>query len=76
MKKIIMIAIFVIVGLGFSMSDEMTIISKAESVINSGTEILTTDRIIRKIRVYKGRKQYRRWNATKKKWVDPHWIDF
>ncbi len=28
-----------------------------------------------KYRVYYGRLQYRRWNATYGYWVDPDWID-
>lgn len=28
-----------------------------------------------KYRMYNGKMQYRRWNATRKKWVDPFWID-
>lgn len=27
-------------------------------------------------RVYMGKYQYRRWNATRGYWVDPDWIDF
>ena len=27
------------------------------------------------IRTHNGVKQYRRWNATRKYWVDPDWID-
>ncbi len=26
-------------------------------------------------RIYQGRVQYRRWNATWGYWVDPEWID-
>lgn len=33
------------------------------------------DIIVKKYRVYNGRHQYRRWNETKQKWVDPYWID-
>lgn len=32
-----------------------------------------TDKIEIKYRVYKGVVQYRRWNATKNRWVDPEW---
>lgn len=34
---------------------------------------LSRDRIIIKRRKYKGRHQYRRYNATKKKYVDSRW---
>lgn len=33
------------------------------------------DEIIYKTRVYNGRLQYRRWNATKSYWIDSDWID-
>lgn len=33
------------------------------------------DKIVKKFRVYNGVLQYRRWNETKGKWVDPYWID-
>lgn len=33
------------------------------------------DVIIRKVRTYQGRLQYRRWNETRGYWVDPYWID-
>lgn len=28
-----------------------------------------------KYRVHNGIPQYRRWNATRNRWVDPDWID-
>lgn len=36
---------------------------------------LVEDVIITKYRIYNNRMQYRRWNKTKKIWVDPYWID-
>ena len=33
------------------------------------------DEIIVMTRVYNGRHQIRRWNATRGYWVDPEWID-
>ncbi len=33
------------------------------------------DQIEYRYRIYNGRQQYRRWNVTKKCWVDPKWID-
>lgn len=33
------------------------------------------DSIITKYRTFKGRLQYRRWNVTRKCWVDPKWIN-
>lgn len=34
------------------------------------------DVIVKKWRVYNGKRQYRRWNDTKKVWVDKAWIDY
>ncbi len=31
--------------------------------------------IIKKYRTYYGKMQYRRWNVTTGKWVDPYWIN-
>lgn len=31
--------------------------------------------IVKKYRVHNGKVQYRRWNATTGKWVDPYWIN-
>ena len=31
--------------------------------------------IITKYRMHNGKLQYRRWNATTGKWVDPYWIN-
>lgn len=35
-----------------------------------------SDQIIIRYRVYEGRLQYRRWNATDGEWLDPEWIDY
>ncbi|MCI1653922.1 MAG: hypothetical protein LKI32_01235 [Lachnospiraceae bacterium] len=34
----------------------------------------THDVIVKKYRMHNGKLQYRRWNETKSKWVDPKWI--
>ncbi len=33
------------------------------------------DTIVMKYRTYNGMRQYRRWNETKKYWVDPYWLN-
>lgn len=33
------------------------------------------DVIQTKYRIHNGVPQYRRWNSTKNRWVDPHWIN-
>ena len=44
---------------------------------NTAQEIMpmAEDDIETYYRLYNGKVQYRRWNATKNKWVDPYWID-
>lgn len=44
-------------------------------VEENNEQIFTSDIIIVKYRLYEGKKQYRRWNATKQCWIDPDWID-
>lgn len=41
---------------------------------NSVTIQPYADVIVMKTRVYNGVTQYRRWNETKKCWVDPYWF--
>lgn len=40
-----------------------------------GSVVLRADKIVIKWRIYNGKNQYRRFNATKNQWVDPYWID-
>lgn len=37
--------------------------------------VYISDKIVYKYRTYNGVLQYRRWNETKKCWVDPYWIN-
>lgn len=41
----------------------------------SAVEQKSKDQIVTKYRIHNGKKQYRRWNKTKKQWVDSQWID-
>lgn len=54
--------------------DRVNIKTDAISSLPGGYDIQKTE-IITKYRTYYGKLQYRRWNVTKGKWVDPHWID-
>ncbi len=61
----------------FSM--QTTVLNSYESlvkcnVITQENQILSKDIIIRKYRIYNGKRQYRRWNDTKKCWVDSKWL--
>ncbi len=46
-----------------------------EPVIYKNSVMPRSDFIQIKYRTYNGIKQYRRWNVTKKCWVDPYWIN-
>lgn len=48
-------------------------ITNNEKVIE--LEQRSEDQIVIKYRLHNGKRQYRRWNKTKKCWVDPKWID-
>lgn len=52
-------------------------VSVHESIdtLNGGSIVPYADRIETRYRTYKGVKQYRRYNLTKKCWVDPKWIN-
>lgn len=64
---------FISVG---SYAAEVKPVETAETyAASSGIEIMSTDVIVKKYRVYNGRLQYRRWNQTKNRWVDAGWID-
>lgn len=56
------------------MGNNFCVISHAATAGSGDATIQATDVIEYKFRVYKGKQQYRRWNATKGKWVDPYWI--
>lgn len=56
--------------------------ANASDVITSESEHITLETIetrssviVYKFRSYKGRPQYRRWNETTGRWVDPAWIN-
>ncbi len=60
-----------IVSLDINAADVKVVEEVSES---SGIEVLSQDTIVTKYRLYNGKTQYRRWNATKGCWVDPAWI--
>lgn len=78
MKKIAVWALIGIIGIRampFTSYAADQVGANAAVTDESGVQILSTDKIVTKYRVYDGKWQYRRWNETKECWVDPHWID-
>lgn len=76
MKRIISIVLGISIGMSMvcveGNASEVLVMS---SVSVAENQIRTTDQIVKKYREFKGKMQYRRWNETKKCWVDPAWID-
>lgn len=58
---------------GRTYASELNISNKSLDV--SESQYFTSDVIVEKYRLYKGKLQYRRWNETKRYWVDSEWID-
>lgn len=48
----------------------------SQTTANEITATRASDIIETKYRIYKGKLQYRRWNATLGCWYDPDWIDY
>lgn len=46
-----------------------------QMVDDANGAVICADSIVIKFRMYHGKQQYRRWNETRGKWVDPEWID-
>lgn len=66
-----------------STPDSVTVVKTAtpdDSALESGADTTAiqprADVIVTRWRVYNGKRQYRRWNQTKQKWVDSAWIDY
>lgn len=78
-KKIITYALagMLIVGVGFCTPVMVEASNLTANVYQSSSDklVLRADVIETKTRIYHGRQQYRRWNKTRGKWVDPAWID-
>lgn len=76
MKRVVIIALAVA---ALSTSDVCVVGAQAADICaveNEESGIVTyVNDIVYKYRVYQGKLQYRRWNNTKKCWVDSHWIN-
>lgn len=76
MKKLIIIILFVIMTLSLSGLHFAEVEASSIYITKSSDSNITVyaDVIEYKYREYNGRLQYRRWNRTKNRWVDPYWI--
>ena len=51
-------------------------VNQYTSLSNTGNHpVIRADIIETKYRMCRGKQQYRRWNKTRNRWVDPEWID-
>lgn len=80
MKKKIMIALLSVFLVGNvpinSFAAEESIVSDGISVASaSNSYVIQKTVIITKYRVVNGKLQYRHWDVTMGKWVEPDWID-
>lgn len=80
-KNMVLVALFsafivnVISVTSFTVSaNEVEIKTDAANYLSGGYEVQKTE-IIKKYRTCNGKLQYRRWNVTIGKWVDPYWIN-
>ncbi len=55
-------------------ANDVEIKTDAVNYLPGGYEVQKAQ-IIKKYRVHNGKVQYRRWNVTTGKWVDPYWIN-
>ncbi|MFQ9156902.1 MAG: hypothetical protein ACLR5B_04495 [Blautia sp.] len=79
MKKIKKIVMFMVLLLQISVMCvwpvmvEGSVYDNNETHYNVKCENYASDVIVIKTRIYKGKYQYRRWNETKRRWVDSKW---
>ena len=79
MKKLLVIGMCSVMVLAAGGVDASAASIESSEVLDYRNEhsvgVMSTDVIVYKFREYKHRAQYRRWNATRKRWVDPRWIN-
>jgi len=76
-KKFILLFCMIFTLSLFSMNTYAYEDVNSNSLIEQSGEISTfsVDSIIVVTRMYYGKLQYRRWNETRNRWVDPYWIN-
>ena len=78
MKKVVMMILTVVLTMGYIMSGPNVVMASDHEPTyeTQGQDAgIMADKIVVRSRVFEGRVQYRRFNATKNRWVDPAWID-
>lgn len=74
-KKIKQILLLLVAVLAIT-KQETNVVWGAEEIIEKTDEEATRgDEIIIQYRIYNGIIQYRHWNVTKNRWVEPDWIN-
>lgn len=82
MKKRLLVYLFVgaIAGVSICKSivveaSEFNLVSCYQISSAKNNNVVRAVVIKKKYRIFHGRRQYRRWDETNGKWVDPEWID-
>lgn len=79
MKKLLVIGMCSVMVLAAGGVDASAASRESLEVVDCRNEysagVMRTDVIVYRFREYKHRTQYRRWNVTRKRWVDPRWIN-
>lgn len=79
MKKLLVIGMCSVMVLAAGGVDASAASRESSEVVDCRNEysagVMRTDVIVYRFREYKHRTQYRRWNVTRKRWVDPRWIN-
>ena len=83
LKKLIVVLTLSLMVSGFVLSasaeevglvEDTTVVEQSGG--NGGTIVPMADKIVTKFRIYNGKHQYRNWNETRNRWVEPNWITY
>ncbi len=74
-KTLLVLAVIFTVMMSPTQSLQASSNNDAAQVQAEAANMQRSEVIVKRVRVYKGVVQYRRWNKTYGYWVDPDWID-
>ncbi len=77
-RKIMMFLTLWVLAINTPFTTISVLASGIENMYTSSSEgdiHLCADVIVKKIRMYKGKLQYRHWNETKGHWIEKKWIN-